>query len=176
MIRSRLISQPEKICAGFLSGTGLRRLASQKTVWKRASGRKKDAKSADWRLVQQLTAAMLRTRSKDLQLAMWLTEANVKLHGFTGLREGLATVRELMIRFWDAGLYPVIEDGPEDRSGPFEWLNEKLVDSILSIPITRSGSGSDLQPDRSPRRSPVGSETQCKDENGDVDPQKKRRV
>lgn len=135
---------------------------------------KKETKSADWRLVQQLTSALLRTRSKDLQLAMWLVEANVKLRGFTGLGEGLATVRDLLIRFWDAGLYPVIEDGPEDRSGPFEWLNDKVVDSILSIPITRSQDRDYGMIDLRDARL-VGSETQCKDENGGVDPQKKRQ-
>jgi type VI secretion system protein ImpA len=137
---------------------------------------KKDAKSADWRLVQQLSAALLRTRSKDLQLAMWFTEANVKLRGFSGLHEGLAVARELLNRFWDAGLYPAMEDGPEDRSGPLVWLNEKVVDSILSIPITCSATTDrnygvlDLHDARS-----VGSEAQCKDDDGDVSPQKKRQ-
>src|ERR1051325_10608488 len=50
-------------------------------------GGQKDRKLANWPLVAELAAAMLR-RSKDLQLALWLTEANVKLHGFAGLRDG----------------------------------------------------------------------------------------
>src|ERR1700720_2345457 len=50
---------------------------------------KKERKVADWRLVQELARAMLRERTKDLQLAMWLTEANIKLQGFPGLRDGL---------------------------------------------------------------------------------------
>jgi type VI secretion system protein ImpA len=137
---------------------------------------KKDAKSADWRLVQQLSAALLRTRSKDLQLAMWFTEANVKLRGFAGLREGLAVARELLSRYWDAGLYPVLEDGPEDRSGPLVWFNDKVVDSILSVPITCSTSADrnygilDLRDARI-----VGSEAQCKDDDGDISPQKRRQ-
>ncbi len=37
-----------------------------------------------------------------------------------------------------------MEDGPEDRAGPFEWLNSKLVDVITAIPITaRSDGGRD---------------------------------
>lgn len=101
---------------------------------------KKDRKAADWRTVQELAIAALR-RSKDLQLALWLTEANMKLHGFPGLRDGLRLVRELIVRYWDQGLYPSIEDGPEDRAGPFEWLNNKLVDAIAAIPITVRGDG-----------------------------------
>src|SRR5258707_170038 len=50
---------------------------------------KREHKSADWRAVRDLATSMLRERSKDLQLAMWLTEANLKLHGFAGLRDGL---------------------------------------------------------------------------------------
>src|SRR5712671_5610294 len=93
---------------------------------------KKDRKVANWPLVQQLAGEMLRNRSKDLQLAMWLTEANIKLHGFPGLRDGLRLSRELIVRYWENGLYPPMEAGPEDRAGPLEWLNEKLVDFITA--------------------------------------------
>ena len=79
---------------------------------------KKEHKTADWRAGRELASDMLRERSKDLQLAMWLTEADIKLHGFAGLRDGLRITRELMVRFWDLGLYPAMEDGPEDRAGP----------------------------------------------------------
>src|SRR5450631_3327203 len=48
---------------------------------------KRERKTADWGAVQQLAAMMLRERTKDLQLAMWLTEANIKLQGFPGLRD-----------------------------------------------------------------------------------------
>jgi type VI secretion system protein ImpA len=136
---------------------------------------KKDPRSANWPLALELTTTLLRQRSKDLQLAMWLTEANSKLNGFAGLRDGLRLVRELMVRFWDAGLYPVIEDGPEDRAGPFDWLNEKVTDSVLAIPITRRSSDGDdysLTDLRDARL--VGSEKQCEDADGEVDPQKKR--
>src|SRR6516165_5858915 len=55
---------------------------------------KKDRKTADWHTVRDLTVAALRDRSKDLQLALWLTEANIKLHGFPGLRDGLQVTGE----------------------------------------------------------------------------------
>ena len=79
---------------------------------------KRERKVSDWRLVRDLASAMLRERTKDLQLALWLTEANIKLLGFPGLRDGLRITRELMVRYWDRGLFPTMEDGPEDRAGP----------------------------------------------------------
>src|SRR5450755_2768161 len=98
---------------------------------------KKEVKSANWRLTRKLTTVALRERSKDLQLALWLTEANLRLDGFPGLRDGLHLTRELIIRYWDAGLFPA----PEDREGPFDWLNAKLVDVIAATPITAREDG-----------------------------------
>src|SRR3954465_11302578 len=50
---------------------------------------RRESKVADWDLTRELATAMLRTRSKDLELAMWLTEANIHLEGFEGLAKGL---------------------------------------------------------------------------------------
>ena len=136
---------------------------------------KKERKVADWRLVQQLTTQILEKRSKDLQLAMWLTEANIKLDGFTGLRDGLLVCRELLRRYWDNGLYPPMEDGPDDRTGPLQWLNEKLVDCITAIPITvRTDQGDDLNFIQLQEARRVGSEAGCKTSDGEIDPAKKR--
>ena len=105
---------------------------------------KKNPKKANWHLVEELTSTALRTESKDLAIAMYLTEAELKLHGFRGLGEGLHLMKELMARYWDQGLYPSIESGPEDRAGPVEWLGAKLVDSIIALSITRrSDTGED---------------------------------
>src|SRR5690349_11612947 len=136
---------------------------------------KKDRKIADWRTVEELASTLLRDRSKDLQLALWLTEAGMKLHGFTGLRDGLRLTRELMVRYWDSGLFPPMEDGPEDRAGPFEWLNNKLVDSIIAIPITIRDDGDDdfsLIQLKDARW--VGSEASLKDADGEIDNNKKK--
>src|ERR1700761_1698719 len=67
---------------------------------------KKGRKAADWLQEEELASSVWRERSKDLQLAMWLTEASLKLHGFPGLRDGLRLTRELIVRYWDLGLYP----------------------------------------------------------------------
>src|SRR5262249_41998444 len=138
---------------------------------------KREPKVADWKLVRDLTTAMLRERTKDLQLALWLTEANIKLQGFPGLRDGLRITRELMVRYWDRGLYPTMEDGPEDRAGPFDWLNNKLVDSVTAVPITlREDQGQDYSFNDLLDARRIGSEASCRTPDGDVDPQKKKAL
>jgi len=135
---------------------------------------KKERKIANWRLVEEVAASILRTQSKDLQVAMWLTEANLKQYGFAGVADGFRLVRELIDRYWDRGLFPTIEDGPEDRAGPLAWLNDKLVDSIATLPITRRLDQDnynllDLQDARK-----VGSEAKFKSTDGEIDEPKKR--
>src|SRR5437868_10348709 len=104
---------------------------------------------------------------------MWLTEAELKLHGFRGLSEGLRVVRELLLRYWDKGLYPPIEDGPADRVGPLAWLNDKLIATITEVPITRRSDGGDdysfLQLNDARIR---GSESTYKNAEGEVDEKK----
>ena len=135
---------------------------------------KKERKTADWPAVQELASAALK-RSKDLQLALWLTEANMHLHGFQGLRDGLGMIRELMVRYWDQGLYPSMEDGPEDRAGPFEWLNNKLVDVITALPITaRDDGGQDYSLNDLLEARRVGSETSWRKPEGEIDEKKKK--
>src|SRR5215475_8361876 len=56
---------------------------------------KKNPKKANWRLVEELASTALRTQSKDLGIAMYLTEAELKLHGFQGLSEGFHLMKEL---------------------------------------------------------------------------------
>jgi type VI secretion system protein ImpA len=100
--------------------------------WERA-----EPSAVSWALLRDLAADALANKSKDLRLAIWLLEASVKLHGFAGVRDGLLVIRELLAGFWDSGLHPLIEDGDlESRSGPLEWLNDKLADSISEIPLT----------------------------------------
>jgi type VI secretion system protein ImpA len=136
---------------------------------------KKERKTADWPTVREMTIAALAERTKDLQLALWLTEANMRLHGFPGLGDGFRITHELMVRYWDHGLYPTMEDGPEDRAGPFEWLNNKLVDVIGAAPITaRSDGGLDYSFNDLLEARRVGSEVSWRKTDGAVDDIKKR--
>src|ERR1035438_3253242 len=83
---------------------------------------KVERRTADYKKVLKLTTEVLRSKTKDLQIAVWLTEANTHLKGFEGLAAGLRLVMELLLRFWDS-LYPEIEDGDaEMRAAVLEWL------------------------------------------------------
>jgi type VI secretion system protein ImpA len=101
----------------------------------------RQTKAADWPAVIEMVTTALATRSKDLQLAVWLVEALVKRSGFAGLRDSLRLLSELLERFWEA-LYPEIEDGDmEFRAAPLEWLNDKLPPTLRQIPLTRGANG-----------------------------------
>jgi type VI secretion system protein ImpA len=101
--------------------------------WQRAR------KTADFSLVTKLAGEALATRSKDLQLAAWLTEAQLRREGFAGLRSGLEVLRVLLVRYWE-DLYPQLEDGdPELRAAPLSWVGLTLSPAIRSVPLNRNG-------------------------------------
>jgi len=83
-------------------------------------------KKADWPLIETLCETALTKQSKDLQLAVWLTEAWMRQYGLAGLEKGLGLLYDLSYRFWD-NIHPEIEDGDCDaRIAPFDWLNESI--------------------------------------------------
>ena len=99
----------------------------------------RERKSADFKQVVKLASEALGIRTKDLQLAAWLTEALLHQEGFSGLRQGLDLLRGLIENFWDT-LYPEIEDGDvELRAAPVEWTGTRLGDDLKQVPLTRSG-------------------------------------
>jgi type VI secretion system protein ImpA len=71
---------------------------------------KRERKLADWPRVVELASEALATRSKDLQLGAWLSEALVRLYGFEGLRDALKVMRGLQLNFWD-NVFPEMDDG-----------------------------------------------------------------
>jgi type VI secretion system protein ImpA len=96
-------------------------------------------KTADYGLVSKLASEALATRSKDLQLAAWLTEAQLRREGFAGLRSGLEFLRTLLVRYWE-DLYPQLEDGdPELRAAPLSWVGLTLSSAIRAVPLNRNG-------------------------------------
>jgi type VI secretion system protein ImpA len=98
----------------------------------------REVKKADFPLVIKLTTEALSTKSKDLQLAAWLTEAVMFRDHIAGLREGLDLLRGFMETFWDT-LYPEIDDGDlEFRAGPLAWVGSKLDGSVRRLPLTKS--------------------------------------
>ena len=97
------------------------------------------AKRADYVQVIKLAGEALATRSKDLQLAAWLTEAHVKREGLGLIQPCLQLFRDLQEQFWDT-LYPEIEDGDAGmRAVPIEWAANRVATILREAPITRDG-------------------------------------
>ncbi|MEP6990747.1 MAG: type VI secretion system protein TssA [bacterium] len=97
-------------------------------------------KTADWPLVIKLARDAIATKSKDLQIAAWLTEALVRREGFPGLRSGLEVLAGLVELHWEH-LFPEIDDGDaEMRAAPLEWIGVKLDVPVRRIPVDKSGN------------------------------------
>jgi type VI secretion system protein ImpA len=90
-----------------------------------------------WRDVVNLATEALTNRSKDLEVAAWLTEALVRQHGLMGLTAGALLMKGLAERYWD-GLFPMPdEDGIATRVGPVTGLSGADTDGTLMAPLRR---------------------------------------
>jgi type VI secretion system protein ImpA len=95
----------------------------------------RQTKRADYQLVLSLSREALATRSKDLWLAAWLGEAEVKLEGLSSLPSVLGLLLGLQEHFWDT-LYPEVEDGDLGlRAAPLQWAMEHYSDLIYELPV-----------------------------------------
>jgi type VI secretion system protein ImpA len=125
-------------------------------------------KTADYKQVMKIASAVLATKSKDLQIAAWLTEALLRQEGFAGLHAGLELLRSLLEQFWEH-VYPELEDGDAElRAAPLEWVGLYLDPAVKSVGLTKAGH--DFWKYREART--VGSEA---DAEGDVERVKARK-
>ncbi len=101
--------------------------------WQRA------AKKADSNLVIKLAGDALASRSKDLQLLAWLTEAHIKREGIVLLPPCLTLFLAMQEQFWET-LHPEIEDGDSGlRAMPIEWMANRVSSLLYNAPLTRAG-------------------------------------
>jgi type VI secretion system protein ImpA len=97
---------------------------------------KTELRKAQWHVVESLCIEALETRTKDLQIAAWLTEAWLNLYSFRGATGGIELMRALCESFWE-GLHPLIEGSDlEFRVAPIAWMNEKLSITLKLRDIT----------------------------------------
>lgn len=100
----------------------------------------------NWRKIFKLAPGVIKTQSKDLEVASWLTEAAMRLKGFAGLRDGFTLIHRLVETHWD-GLYPLPdEDGLETKVYPITGLNGEdgrgtLIQPIRSVPLSEDSDG-----------------------------------
>jgi type VI secretion system protein ImpA len=119
----------------------------------------RDRKVADSPLVIKLSTEALTKKTKDLQLAAWLTEAWLKQNGFAGLRDGLAVCHGLVEKYWDT-VYPELEDGDaQSRGAPLGFVGTKLEIPLKLVPVVEKGRYSFLDHQQSRE---VGYEDQAK--------------
>ena len=89
-----------------------------------------------WREVRDECVDILSAHSKDMWVAAWLIEANTRLAGFAGLRDGFHAVAQIAEKFWDG-----ISPPPEDDEGylgtvsQLASLNGTETDGVLILPI-----------------------------------------
>lgn len=101
----------------------------------------------EWHSVAELANTLIATQAKDLESAAWLTEALLRVEGFTGLRDGFNLIQGLTEQFWGY-LYPEAdEDGLESKVAPIAGLNGSgtsgtLEQPIRMVPLVSSANGS----------------------------------
>jgi type VI secretion system protein ImpA len=99
---------------------------------------KHDLKTADWGTVSTTAINALNTKTKDLQIAIWLLEAKIHQFGFAGVAPCVAYIQQMMEQFW-ADFYPQInKDDLAYRTNLIDSMNNKLQPCIRQIHITQS--------------------------------------
>lgn len=98
-------------------------------------------KQADWAGAARLCETLLATRTKDLRLALWLTEARAMTQGYAGLASGLGLCTALCEQHW-AHLHPLPDGGDaEERIGNIAWMLQRLGELASSLPVTAGRKG-----------------------------------
>lgn len=96
-----------------------------------------DLKQANWSEALKLCTSVLQTRSKDLQISMWMTEALIALNGFSGFCDGIKLLLALSNKFWK-NIHPHMNGSDMTyRMSPFFYLTEKITDRLLLIALTQ---------------------------------------
>lgn len=61
-----------------------------------------------WQTIFDQSQRILSERSKDLEVAVWLLEASLRLHGFNGLKQSIIVITKLLDKFTDT-LHPLAD-------------------------------------------------------------------
>lgn len=98
-------------------------------------------KQADWAGAARLCETLLASRTKDLRLALWLTEARAMTQGYAGLASGLGLCAALCEQHWEH-LHPLPDgDDAEERIGNIAWMLQRLRELATALPVTAGRKG-----------------------------------
>jgi type VI secretion system protein ImpA len=94
-----------------------------------------NARDPDWNKVLQLGGQALETRTKDLQIAAYMTEALGWLYGLDGLRQAFELFRAIQDQFW-VSVFPLYEDVDNlgERASPYDFI-EDVLPRVLYVAI-----------------------------------------
>ncbi|MEO6800597.1 MAG: type VI secretion system protein TssA [Rhodanobacter sp.] len=96
-------------------------------------------KVADWRQVIRLASGILESRSKDLQVAVWLGEGLIATAGMDGAAQAFRLLHGLLDGLWEA-LFPELDgDDAEERAAKLAWFNIYAGEALRKVPL---GDGS----------------------------------
>ena len=136
---------------------------------------KHEIKTSDWDRVITIAVDALAKKSKDLQIAAWMTEALINREGFGGLAAGLRLMFGLLRDHWEH-LYPPVEEGDLDfRAAPLQFVNDKLWSSLKQVPLTDAGAGPAYSWLKWQESREVGSEADTLNRSGNVDEGRKKK-
>ena len=80
----------------------------------------------DWDTVVQLSTALLRSRSKDMRVAAYLTAGLLQKNGYEGLLNGLQMCSGLIREFWETA-FPEKLTRMRGRVGALQWLADRFA-------------------------------------------------
>ncbi|MCJ8510238.1 type VI secretion system protein TssA [Rhizobium lemnae] len=83
-----------------------------------------------WEEVSNLGLQILSSMSKDIEVLAWLTEAEIRLRGYAGLRDVYDLTVSLLEHHFDA-LHSIANDDAEERFAPFAGLNGVASEGTL---------------------------------------------
>ena len=102
-----------------------------------------------WRGLRDIGLKLLTEKTKDLEVAAWLTEAYVRSHGLSGLAACSQLIAGLVTRYWD-DVFPLPDEyGTETRVAPVTGLNGQggggsLMAPLFKLPLYNRADGSPL--------------------------------
>lgn len=102
-----------------------------------ADGDSEGQEATGWRDVLSIGQQVLSSQSKDFEIAAWLTEAMVRIHGLAGVTVGAKLISGLCEKFWEAGFPQPDEDGLEGRASPIGGLSGAGADGTIMQPLRR---------------------------------------
>lgn len=135
----------------------LRDARSEARAEERARDSEGDGEAAvaeGWRQVRRLAIEALSSKTKDFEIAAWLTEALVRMEGLAGLTACTRLLTGLLEQHWEAGFPQPDEEGSEEerlegRSAPLGGLaggetDGTIMQALRRAPMFRRPSGDHL--------------------------------